>query len=228
MVSATPADSLAIEDRAVADAAERERKQRALDKRQQAHLLNRQEIVAAKTEIHELSFTDDIDVSAVKIENEKIAEASAKVKQTEQRLAEMEAEDVLAESENVVANVESTEPQITNNIKVDGIQVTAWLLQHPSCVDKGTKSEMVATLVQIIVWITMHSPHMQQVALADTLIFNSLFESIAERPASFWGTCNELVALLEDMTRSEVPMMHEYLMKAGSWLVLKAASGTQH
>lgn len=221
-------DNAAIEDRAKADARHRERKRRAHDKKQQRHLLNRQKdiIAVAKAQIQELSMADEIDVIAVRAENETIADASEKINVFEKQLEEMEAEDTLLEAEDAVAEVSITQPDISNKyLKVDGIQATAWLLQHPTCVDKGTKSEMVATLVQFVVWITMHSPHMQQVALADTVIFKSLFQSIAERPASFWGTSNELVDLLEDMTRSEVPMTHEYLMKAGILVGLEGCLG---
>ena len=54
----------------------------------------------------------------------------------------------------------------------------------------------------LLVWAATGSPHMQQVVLGETRIFHELFGGIPVRPASFWGTANLLISLLEDMTVS--------------------------
>ena len=78
-------------------------------------------------------------------ENKKIADANVKIEQHQKRLEELEAEDALVEAATTVAEATTKQPEISNKyLKIDGIQATAWLLQHPTCVDKGNKSEMVA------------------------------------------------------------------------------------
>ena len=90
-------------------------------------------------------------------------------------------------------------------LKMDAIHVTGWVLAHPSCIDKGSMSDMVASAVPLLVWAATGSPHMQQVVLGETRIFHELFGGIPVRPASFWGTANLLISLLEDMTVSRAP-----------------------
>ena len=161
-------------------------------------------------------------LKAVREEQNIVTAAREDIEMHEKRLAELDTEiaQLEAAAEIVAAEVE-VEGIRNKYLKVDGVHCTAWLLNHPTAVDTATKAELVATLVQFVVWMTKQSPHMQQVALGDTLIFSALFEAIAVKPASFWGTGNELVFLLEDMSRSEVPTMHELLMKSGMLIGLQ-------
>ena len=201
--------ALAIEDEAAA-AKEKARKLLELDRNQQVFLIGKHKAntAMAQKKMAELSAVEEIDpeiLREVRGEQEKVKAAKAAIATHEKRLIELETEIAALEAPAEIVAVE----EITNKyLKVDGIQCSAWLLvsdphpilriltqpspnphpilsqNHPTAIDKGTKAELVATLVQFVVWITMHSPHMQQVALGDSLIFNALFEGKAHTQPS--------------------------------------------